>query len=71
MSFERETILKYRRFLKVFDEDIEKFPEGFQTDQQKKIPNPPLQKPYLEDGKLIDLVSINEISIGKDVSNNV
>ena len=33
MSFDREIILKYRRLLKVFEEDIEKFPEGFQSDQ--------------------------------------
>ena len=32
MSLDRKTILKYRRFLKAFDDDIEKFPEGFQTD---------------------------------------
>ena len=68
MSFDRETILKYRRFLKVFDDDIEKFPEGFQTDQQKKLPNPPLEKPYPEDGKLVDLTPINEISVGKEAT---
>ena len=68
MSFDKETILKYRRFLKVFDDNIEKFPEGFQTDQQKKIPNPPLQKPYPENAQLIDLVPIDMISVGKDAT---
>lgn len=68
MSFDRKTILKHRRVLKVFDEDIEKFPEGFQTNQQKKLPNPPLQKPYPTDTKLIDLVEIDDIECGKDVS---
>ncbi len=68
MTFDRETILKYRRLVKVFDDDIEKFPEGFQTDQKKKVPNPPLQKPYPKDGKLIDLVPIDNISVGKEAS---
>ena len=68
MSLDRGTILKYRRLLKVFDDDIEKFPEDFQTDQQKKIPNPPLQKPYPADAKLIDLVPIDKITVGKDVT---
>ncbi|MFW9852515.1 MAG: SagB/ThcOx family dehydrogenase [Candidatus Thorarchaeota archaeon] len=68
MSLDRKIIVKYRRLLKVFDDDIEKFPEGFQTDQQKKVQNPPLQKPYPKDGKLIDLVAIDEISVGKKTS---
>ena len=46
MSLDRDLILKYRRLLKVFDDDLEVFPEGFQTDQQKKVPNTPLEKPY-------------------------
>ena len=66
MSFDRNTILKYRRLLKVFDEDIEKFPEGFQTDQQKKVANPPLQKPYPKNIELIDLLAVDDISIGKE-----
>ncbi|MCG3215682.1 MAG: SagB/ThcOx family dehydrogenase [Candidatus Heimdallarchaeota archaeon] len=66
MSFDRDIILKHRRILRVFDDDIEEFPEGFQTDQQKKLPNPPLQKPYPEDAKLIDLVPIKEVSCGKE-----
>ncbi|UJG43089.1 MAG: SagB/ThcOx family dehydrogenase [Candidatus Heimdallarchaeum endolithica] len=66
MSFDRKTILKHRRILKVFDEDMEKFPEGFQTDQQKGVPNPPLEKPYSKDGKIIDLVSIDDITLNKN-----
>ncbi len=66
MSIDRDLILKYRRLLRVFDDDLEVFPEGFQTDQQKKVTNPPLQKPYSADAELIDLVNIDDISIGKD-----
>ena len=35
------------------------------TDQRKKVPPPPLQKPYPEDAKLIDLVAPNELTVGK------
>lgn len=66
MSFDRDIILKYRRLLKVFDEDLEQFPEDFQTDQQKKIPNPPLQKPIPEGAELIDLVDVKDFRIGKE-----
>ena len=65
MSLERDTILKYRRLLKAFDEDLEQFPENFQTDQQKKIPNPPLQKPHTPGTKIINLVDIKDINCGK------
>ena len=67
MSFDRKTTVKYRRFLKVFSDDIEKFPEGFQTDQQKKVSNPPLQKPYPEEAELIDLIHIDDIECGKEI----
>ncbi|MHA2255568.1 MAG: SagB/ThcOx family dehydrogenase [Candidatus Heimdallarchaeaceae archaeon] len=67
MSFDRDIILKHRRILRVFDEDIEKFPEGFQTDQEKKIPNPPLQKPYSKEAKIIDLIAIDDIKCGKEI----
>ncbi len=68
MSIDRNTTLKYRRFLRVFGDDIEKIPEGFQTDQQKKVPNPPLQKPYPENAKLINLVEVDNFSIGLEHS---
>ncbi|NPD87719.1 MAG: SagB/ThcOx family dehydrogenase [Asgard group archaeon] len=67
MSFDRDIILKHRRVLRAFDEDIEKFPKGFQTDQEKKIPNPPLQKPYPKDAKILDLVEIDDIKCGKEI----
>ncbi len=34
------------------------------TDQRKKIPPPPLQKPYPEDAKLIDLVATKDLTVG-------
>ncbi|MFX0092290.1 MAG: SagB/ThcOx family dehydrogenase [Candidatus Hodarchaeota archaeon] len=66
MSLKRETILKYRRLLKIFGEDLEKFPEDFQTDQQKNVPNPPLQKSYPVDVTIVDLVNIEKIKCGKE-----
>jgi len=42
-----------RKFLKHFDWDS--LPEDFQTDQAKKLPNPPLEKPCEKETKLIDL----------------
>ena len=66
MSIDRELILKYRRLLRVFDDDLDEFPEGFQTDQQKKVPNPPLQKPVPKGAELIDLVDVEDFTIGKD-----
>ncbi|MCE7742836.1 MAG: SagB/ThcOx family dehydrogenase [Candidatus Heimdallarchaeota archaeon] len=66
MSVDRDLILKYRRLLRVFDDDLEIFPEGFQTDQQKKVTNPPLQKQYPEDAELVDLVNVDDFSVGTD-----
>ncbi len=66
MSLNRDLILKYRRLLRVFDDDLEVFPDGFQTDQQKKVANPPLQKPYPKDAELIDLIKVEDFTIGKD-----
>lgn len=66
MSIDRELILKYRRLLRVFDDDLDEFPEGFQTDQQKKVLNPPLQKPVPENAVLIDLVNVEDLTIGKE-----
>jgi len=39
--------------------------EGVESDQQKKVPPPPLQQPYPEDAELIDLVPPEELSVGK------
>jgi SagB-type dehydrogenase family enzyme len=35
-----------------------------ETDQRKKLPPPPLQKPYPENSNLIDLVPPNELTVG-------
>ena len=66
MSISRDLILKYRRLLKVFDDDLETFPEDFETDQRKHVPNPPLQKPFPEGADLIDLVDVQDFKIGKE-----
>jgi SagB-type dehydrogenase family enzyme len=34
------------------------------TDQRKKVPPPPLQKPYPADAKLIDLVAAKDLTVG-------
>ncbi|MHA1304576.1 MAG: SagB/ThcOx family dehydrogenase [Candidatus Heimdallarchaeaceae archaeon] len=68
MSIDRKTILKFRRLLKAFDDDLFEFPESFQTDQQKKIPNPTLEKPYPKDAKIIDLINIEDIKVGKELT---
>lgn len=39
--------------------------EGVESDQQKKVPPPPLQQPYPEDAELIDLVLPEDLSVGK------
>ncbi len=65
MSFDRKTILRYRRLLKARAlRDFEELPEGFQTDQQKNIPNPPLQKSYSKEAELLDLLDVEEFSVG-------
>jgi len=56
-----EEYKKYREFLKSIS-----FQKGakFVSDQIKKIPPPPLEKPYPEDVPLIDLVDPQNFSIG-------
>jgi len=55
------SIETYRQFLK---SDLwEKFGET-QTDQQKRLPAPPLQKPYSEGAPLIDLVAPADLTVG-------
>jgi len=68
MVVDKKTINKFRRVLKVFGEDMYPMSENFQTDQQKKVPNPPLQKPYPKDGKIVDLIPIEEITVGKETT---
>ncbi len=53
-----------RKFLQFFDnEDYEK--EVPESDEQKKIPPPPFERPYPKDAILIDLVSPEDFKIGK------
>lgn len=53
-----------RDFLRFFDsEDYDK--EVPESDEQKKIPPPPFERPYPEDATLIDLVSPEDFKIGK------
>ncbi len=47
-----------RKFLKHFDWDS--LPDDFQTDQVKKIPNPPLEKPHDDNAKVMDLPEPSE-----------
>jgi len=35
------------------------------TDQRRKVPAPPLQKPYSADAKLIDLMAAKELTVGQ------
>ncbi len=52
---------KYRRFLK--EHDWEKTPD-LETDQQKKVPPPPLQKAPPEGAVLIDLIPPERFTVG-------
>jgi len=55
------SIETYRKFLK---SDLwEKF-GAMQTDQQKRLPAPPLQKPYPEGAPLLDLVAPADLTVG-------
>ncbi|NHJ49658.1 MAG: SagB/ThcOx family dehydrogenase [Asgard group archaeon] len=62
MSFDRKTILKYRKLLKAFDSSL--FPDDFESDQQKKVPNPPLQKPYHKDAIIVELIAPDKLTCG-------
>ena len=55
------SIKTYRQFLK--SDQWEKFGE-IQTDQQKRLPAPPLQKPYPADAPLLDLVAPADLTVG-------
>ncbi|MGO1819213.1 MAG: SagB/ThcOx family dehydrogenase [Senegalia sp. (in: firmicutes)] len=43
-----------------------RFNESIETDQQKKIAQPPLQKPYNKDDQIIDLPNVDKSIIKKD-----
>ncbi|MFX1511622.1 MAG: SagB/ThcOx family dehydrogenase [Promethearchaeota archaeon] len=52
----------YRKFLKELD--WEETPD-LETDQQKKVPPPPLQKPSPENTVLIDLIPLEDFTVGE------
>jgi len=54
-----EEIKKGRNFLKAT------LLQGMTTDQLKKLPSPPLQKPYPKEANLIDLIKPEDFNIGK------
>ncbi len=56
-----EPMKTYREFLKAH---LWKIWESLETDQRKKIPSPPVQKPYPEEAELIDLVAPEDFTVG-------
>ncbi|MFX0207077.1 MAG: hypothetical protein ACFFDT_13900, partial [Candidatus Hodarchaeota archaeon] len=54
---------KHRKMLKMWDEE-KYFKEFPKPDQERKLPQPPIQKNYPEDAELIDLVPPEKITIG-------
>jgi SagB-type dehydrogenase family enzyme len=56
-----ESMETYRRVLK---SDRWKKWSQLETDQKKKIPPPPFQKPYPQDATLIDLVAPQDLTVG-------
>ena len=56
-----ESMKTYREFLKAH---LWKTWESLETDQRKKIPSPPVQKPYPEEAELIDLVEPKDFTVG-------
>ncbi len=55
-------VVKHREFLRShFPVEI----EGMMSDQQRGVPPPPLQKPVREGSELIDLVPLDELSVGR------
>ena len=61
MESTKKSMEMYRKFLK--SDQWDRFGE-MQTDQQKRLPAPPLQKPYPEDTPLIDLVAPADMTVG-------
>jgi SagB-type dehydrogenase family enzyme len=59
----RRTMKENRKFLK---SDAWKDLDKFETDQRKGKPRPPVEKPYPEGAELIDLIPIDDISLGGD-----
>ena len=64
-QFMAEMIAKERQALRAFDFKGTEIPEEyFVSDQMAEIPAPPLEKAIPEDATLIDLPSIDEITLG-------
>jgi len=53
--------MEYRKYLRNPEEHLE-------SDQQKGLPVPPIQKPYPKDAELIDLVPQEKFTIGNNVN---
>lgn len=62
MKTTEPSVEMYRKFLK--SDQWDKFGE-IQTDQQKRLPAPPLQKPYSKNTPLVDLVAPADLSVGR------
>ncbi len=52
---------EYRKYMK---SDLWLEFRGLPTDQQRRLPNPPIQKPYPADKPLIDLVQPEDFQVG-------
>lgn len=57
-----KTIAEYREFLKV--DILEEF-DDFETDQDKGVPLPPMEKPFPEDVELVDLIKPENFTGGE------
>jgi len=62
MESTSDSMDKYRKFLKSDSfEELSKI----ETDQRKRLPHPPIQKPYPEDAELFDLVEPDNFIVGE------
>lgn len=57
-----EKIQSYRNFMKANFDEL----DDYQTDQDRNLPQPPLQKPVEKDAPKIDLIPIDTIALKKD-----
>jgi len=57
-----ESMEQYRRFLKA---NLWPDWDRLETDQKKKVPPPPTQKPYPEGATLIDLIAPEDLTVGQ------
>lgn len=54
---------EYRRFISA-DGWEEYTRDGFPTDQQNKVPPPPIEKPFPENADLVDLIAVKDLTVG-------